>query len=240
MEAQATGNKLHPVLWIAAIAVIILSAAGVAAIFGVIPTSGSASKQAEPVAAALPAPATTAAPVAAPAASAPAPKAAEPAAAEPKPAAKPAKPKVIAKAPESDSLPAPQADPKPAEPVLAQTPPPAPAPAICVNCGMIESVVEKTQKGEGSGIGAVAGGVAGAVLGSQVGKGGGKTAATVIGAAGGAVAGHQAERYIRKTTKWEVIVRFEDGTAREFDFNAQPAWRVGDRVKVENNVITAR
>lgn len=208
MEAQATGNKLHPLLWVAAVAVIILSAAGVAAIFGVIPTVGSSSKQAEPVAA-VPAPAT------APAAAA---KPAEPAPARKVAAAKPA-------------------ESKPAQQAASQ---PAPAPAICPNCGTIESVTEKTQKGEGTGIGAVAGGVAGAVLGSQVGKGGGKTAATVIGGVGGAVAGHQAERYIRKTSKWEIIVRFEDGTAREFDVDTQPVWRVGDRVKVENNVITAR
>lgn len=217
MEAQTTGNKMHPVLWIAAIAVILLSAAGIGAIFGVIPTVGSSSKQAEPVTAVpAPAPATAPATAAKPAEQAPAKKVA---------AAKPAENK-----PEQKTASQPTQ-------VAAQ---PVPAPAICLNCGTIESVVEKTQKGEGTGIGAVAGGVAGAVLGSQVGKGSGKTAATVIGAAGGAVAGHQAERYIRKTAKWEIIVRFEDGTAREFDFDTQPVWRVGDRVKVENNVITSR
>lgn len=215
MEAQATGNKLHPVLWIAAVAVIILSAAGVAAIFGVIPSVGSSSKQAEPVAAV---PAAGTAPAAA----------AKPA--EPTPARK------VAAAKPAESKHAQQAEARPAQ-VAAQ---PAPAPAICVNCGTIESVVEKTQKGEGTGIGAVAGGVAGAVLGSQVGKGGGKTAATVIGGVGGAVAGHQAERYIRKTTKWEIIVRMEDGTAREFDVDTQPVWRIGDKVKIDNNVIMAR
>lgn len=204
MEAQVPSNKMHPILWIAAIAVILLSAAGIGAIFGVIPTAGSSSKSAEPVAAAKPTE------------QAPAKKVA---------AAKPAENK-----PEQKTASQPTQ-------VAAQ---PAPAPAICLNCGTIESVVEKTQKGEGTGIGAVAGGVAGAVLGSQVGKGGGKTAATVIGAGAGAVAGHQAERYIRKTAKWEIIVRFEDGTTREFDFNTQPVWRVGDRVKVENNVITSR
>lgn len=212
MEAQATSNKLHPLLWVAAVAVIILSAAGVAAIFGVIPTVGSSSKQAEPVAAVPTAPAATARP------------------AEQPPARK------VAAAKPAETKPAQKSATQPTQ-VAAQ---PAPAPAICVNCGTIESVTEKTQKGEGTGIGAVAGGVAGAVLGSQVGKGGGKTAATVIGGVGGAVAGHQAERYIRKTTKWEIIVRMEDGSAREFDVDAQPVWRVGDKVKVENNVITSR
>ena len=50
----------------------------------------------------------------------------------------------------------------------------------------------------------------------------------------------QAERYIRKTTKWEIIVRMEDGTAREFDVDTQPVWRIGDKVKIDNNVIMAR
>jgi outer membrane lipoprotein SlyB len=221
MEAQTPGNKMHPVLWIAAIAVILLSAAGIGAIFGVIPTADSSSKQSEPVTVAAPAPAAAAKP-------------AGQASTEPKPA--PAK--KVATAKPAESKPAPKAETQPAQ-AAAQPAPPA-APAICVNCGTIESVTEKTQKGEGTGIGAVAGGVAGGLLGSQIGGGSGKTAATVVGVAGGAVAGHQAERYIRKTTKWEIIVRFEDGTAREFDFNTQPAWRVGDKVKVENNVITAR
>jgi outer membrane lipoprotein SlyB len=212
MEAQATSNKLHPLLWVAAVAVIILSAAGVAAIFGVIPTVGSSSKQAEPIAAVPTAPAATARP------------------AEQPPARK------VAAAKPAETKPAQKSATQPTQ-VAAQ---PAPAPAICVNCGTIESVTEKTQKGEGTGIGAVAGGVAGAVLGSQVGKGGGKTAATVIGGVGGAVAGHQAERYIRKTTKWEIIVRMEDGTAREFDVDTQPVWRIGDKVKIDNNVIMAR
>jgi len=212
MEAQATSNKLHPLLWVAAVAVIILSAAGVAAIFGVIPTVGSSSKQAEPIAAVPTAPAATARP------------------AEQPPARK------VAAAKPAETKPAQKSATQPTQ-VAAQ---PAPAPAICVNCGTIESVTEKTQKGEGTGIGAVAGGVAGAVLGSQVGKGGGKTAATVIGGVGGAVAGHQAERYIRKTTKWEIIVRMEDGTAREFDVDPQPVWRIGDKVKIDNNVIMAR
>ena len=37
MEAQTTGNKMHPVLWIAAIAVILLSAAGIGAILAGLP-----------------------------------------------------------------------------------------------------------------------------------------------------------------------------------------------------------
>ncbi|MEZ5614521.1 MAG: glycine zipper 2TM domain-containing protein [Rhodocyclaceae bacterium] len=221
MEAQATGNKLHPVLWAAAVAVIVLSAAGVAAIFGVIPTVGSSSKQAESITAAEPAPTSAAAPAVP---------------AKPAEQASPAPARKVATAKPAVSRPAQKTAAQPAQ-VAAK---PAPAPAVCINCGTIESVVEKTQKGQGTGIGAVAGGVAGAVLGSQIGKGSGKTAATVLGAAGGAVAGHQTERYVRRTAKWEIIVRMDDGTAREFDLSTQPVWRAGDKVKVENNIIMAR
>jgi len=239
METQATGNKLHPLIWVAAIAVILLSAAGIGAIFGVIPTAGSSSRQAEPVAAAMPAP--TQAPVAAPA---PATKPVEQAAPEAKPAPAP-KPKVAAKSPEAKPAPAPIVEPTPAPAPAAQAapvavqPPPV-APAICMNCGIIDSVREIEQKGEGTGLGAVAGGVGGAILGSQVGKGSGKTAATVIGTVGGAVAGHQVEKHVRSTKKYEVLVRFEDGASRTFMLDSQPSWRIGDRVKVENNVIMAR
>jgi outer membrane lipoprotein SlyB len=218
MNTQVTGNKMHPVLWIAAIAVILLSAAGIGAIFGVIPTAGSSSKQGEPVAAAVPAQAPAAVPATAP-------KAAEQAAPAPKPAPKP---KVVAKAPEAAPA-----------PVVAQTAPP-PAPAICVNCGTVEDIRQIEQKGEGTGIGAVAGGVAGAVVGSQIGKGGGKTAATVLGTVGGAVAGHQVEKYVRRTVKHEVVVRLEDGATRVFTYDTQPSWRIGDRVKIDNGVLVTR
>lgn len=227
MEAQATGNKLHPVLWIAAVAVIALSLAGVGAIFGVIPTSGSATKPDEPVAAVTAPPS-----AAAPATSVAAPKAAEPAAPEHKPAPR----KVAVKAPETK--PAPAAVPQPAQATQPAAPPPAPA--ICINCGTVDNIREVTQKGEGTGIGAVGGAVAGGLIGSQIGKGSGRTAATVIGAVGGGVAGHQVEKHVRSTKKYEVTVHFEDGSSRVFTYDTQPAWRIGDRVKNDNGVLVSR
>lgn len=224
MEAQTTGNKMHPVLWIAAIAVILLSAAGIGAIFGIIPTADSSSKQSEPVTAALPS-------AAKPGEAAPA-KAAEPATApSAQSAQKPAKPKTVAKAPET--APAPKA-----EPVVAQAPPPAPA--ICMNCGTVDNIREVTQKGEGTGIGAVGGAVAGGLIGNQIGGGSGKTIATVVGAVGGGYAGHQVEKHVRSTKKYEVVVRFEDGSSRVYNFDTQPSWRIGDRVKDENGALVTR
>ncbi len=220
MEAQATGSKLHPVLWVAAVAVILLSLAGVGAIFGVIPTAGSSSKPAEPVAAAVPA--TASAPAAAPAA----PKAAEPAAEH-----KPAPAKKVASKP---ATPAP-------EPVqVAAQPAPPPAPAICMNCGMVDNIREVTQKGEGTGVGAVGGAVVGGLIGNQFGGGSGKTAMTVVGAVGGGVAGHQVEKHVRSTKKYEMTVRFEDGSSRVFTYDTMPSWRIGDRVKLDNGVIVSR
>ena len=48
------------------------------------------------------------------------------------------------------------------------------------------------------------------------------------------------EKHVRSTKKYEVLVRFEDGASRTFMFDSQPSWRIGDRVKVDNNVIMAR
>jgi outer membrane lipoprotein SlyB len=222
MEIQAR-NKLHPVLWAAAVAVILFSAAGIGALFGIIPTAVSAPKPAEPVVAAVPAPA--AAPVVEP-------KPAEQKAAEHK---APAKPKVVAKVPE----PAPAPIQPAAAPVLAQASAP-PAPTICINCGTVADIRQVEHKGEGTGLGAVAGGVAGAIVGSQIGKGSGRTAATVLGTVGGAVAGHQVEKHVRKTVKYEVVVHFEDGSSRVFTYDSPPAWRIGDRVKLDNGVLVTR
>lgn len=231
MEAQATGNKLHPVLWVAAVAVILLSLAGVGAIFGVIPTAGSSSKQSEPIAA-VPAQAT--APAAAPA---PVRKAAEPTVEH-----KPAPPKKVASKPAVPAAEPAQVAQVAAPPATQPAAPPAPppAPAICVNCGTVDSLREYEVKGEGTGVGAVGGAVVGGLLGNQIGRGSGKTAATVVGAVGGGVAGHQVEKHVRSTKKYEMTVRFEDGSSRVFNYDSMPVWRIGDRVKLENGMIVSR
>lgn len=213
MQTSSTGNKLHPVLWVAAVAVILLSAAGIGAIFGVIPGVGGTPKQAEPVATAAPEPAAQPAPEAKPA---------------------PAKAKSV-QAPKPAAKPAPQ----PA-PVLAQQSSAQPVAPPCPNCGVIESFREVQQKGEGTGLGAVGGAVLGGVLGHQIGKGGGKDLATVAGAVAGGVAGHQVEKNVRTNVKYQITVRLEDGSSRVLTQSAVPTWRAGDPVRIENGVITAR
>ncbi len=120
---------------------------------------------------------------------------------------------------------------------VAVAPPAAAAKPKCLDCGVVQSVVEVEVKGKGTGAGAVAGGVAGAVIGNQIGEGSGKTAARVIGAAGGAVIGHQVERSVRSTKRHDITVRMEDGSERTVSQEQTPTWRSGDKVRVVNDAL---
>jgi outer membrane lipoprotein SlyB len=102
---------------------------------------------------------------------------------------------------------------------------------------VIESVREVKEPGQAKGVGAVAGGVAGGVLGHKLGKG--KGLVTVIGAAAGAFGGHQIEKQVRAEKHWETTIRLDDGTQRTFDSEAQPSWRVGERVRLVNGELRA-
>ncbi len=90
-------------------------------------------------------------------------------------------------------------------------------------------------------IGAVVGGVAGAVLGRQIGSGSGRDAATVLGGVAGAAAGSRVgrEQPISATTSptYRVSVLTDQGVMRTYEVPATGELRVGDRVRVENNVI---
>ena len=190
-------SRLHPLLAIAAIAVIVFSVAGVAAIFGKIP--GAESKPGDPFVQNM----------------STAPSASQ------------------AMAEERASLAARvQAQPQP----LAQ----APAPVLCADCGVIESIRVAEVKGQGSGLGAVAGGVAGGLIGNQIGHGTGRTVATIAGAAGGAYAGHTIEKNVKKHTVYRVSLRMDDGSLRTVSQREAPAYAVGDRVRVSNGRITER
>ncbi len=109
--------------------------------------------------------------------------------------------------------------------------------AICAECGVIQSVREIAQPGKGGAIGIVGGAVVGGLLGNQVGAGRGKDIATVAGAVGGAVAGNEIQKRVDTAKRYEIAVRFDDGSHRVFTEANPPAWRAGDRVKVVNGVI---
>ncbi len=222
--------KLHPVLWVAAVAVILLSAAGLGAIFGVIPHVGSTTTEAV-------------APVTSPTTMAPAPTPAPVATSQPMPSQQGTEVAPLHKKAATHHEPTrfvQEYQPVPAPGMQASQAVTPSAPPPCRNCGVIESLREIAQQGEGSALGVVAGGVLGGVLGHQVGGGRGKDLATVAGALGGAYAGHEVEKNVRKTVKYETIVRYEDGTSQKFMQDGAPGWRQGDHVRVDNGVIMAR
>ena len=105
----------------------------------------------------------------------------------------------------------------------------------------IEYLPAGTQAATGPNVvGAVVGGVAGAVLGHQVGGGRGRDAATVLGGVAGAAAGSQVGRDAQGMTTapgYRVTVQTDQGVMRTYEVNATGDLRVGDRVRIENNVI---
>jgi outer membrane lipoprotein SlyB len=109
----------------------------------------------------------------------------------------------------------------------------------CSNCGVIESIQIVDVKGNGSYVGKVAGGVVGAVLGSQVGGGKGRTAAQIAGAIGGAVAGNEIEKRTKTSRHFDVTARLTEGGLQTVTYANQPAFIVGQKVKLENGVFVA-
>jgi len=112
-------------------------------------------------------------------------------------------------------------------------------PAVCGNCGVVESIRQQTQRAEGSGVGAGVGAVVGGLLGHQIGGGTGRQLATVAGSVGGAVIGNQVEGNARATRSYVITVRMDNGKTRTFHQSAQPGWRPGDQVRVVNGALRA-
>jgi len=232
MDTETKTSKIHPLTAAAAVAVILVSVTGIAAMTGLLPNF---SKSSEPTV------------VAADSASASAPEisgtptASQPVATAEKapeivPVKKPAvkKPVVVARntEPQPQEAPAPATAPEPA------APPPPPPPPPCMNCGVVEAVNPIQQQAPTSGVGAAAGALLGGVLGHQVGGGNGKTLATIAGAVGGGLAGNAVEKNKNTTTGYEIIVRMEDGSRQRFIIKEQ-RWRSGDHVRVDNGNLSA-
>lgn len=99
------------------------------------------------------------------------------------------------------------------------------------NDGVVESIKKTDTPADASGVGAVAGAVAGGAIGNIAGKKN-KTLSTVIGAVAGGVAGHYGEKYLKKTSNWEVVVNMSTGEKRTINLSAEPEFKVGDTVTV--------
>ena len=114
----------------------------------------------------------------------------------------------------------------------------APLQAICSECGTVAAVREVAEEPKGSGGGAVAGGIVGGLIGNQWGRGATRDIATVLGALGGAYAGNHIEKSVKESKRYDVVVRFEDGSTRTFSSESAPAWQTGDRVILQNGLLT--
>jgi outer membrane lipoprotein SlyB len=219
-------SRIHPLIAGAAAAVILASATGIAAMTGLLPTSHAVTEPAQPV--------TT---VAAQVASAPI--------ATPQPApvqqtaqqAAPARPRErpthsapAAAAPRYANNQAYQAayDPATPRPVAAD---PYAGEVVAINT---VQAPEPT-----TGLGALGGAVAGGLVGNQFGGGHGKILTTIAGAVGGGLAGNGIEHAVRKQTTYEVRVRMQDGSYRNFSYQTQPPVQIGQRVHVSGDSLTA-
>jgi outer membrane lipoprotein SlyB len=108
---------------------------------------------------------------------------------------------------------------------------------VCKNCGIVAGVRAVKTPGEGTGVGAVAGGVVGGVVGHQFGSGHGKDAMSILGVIGGAVAGHEVEKEVKATTRYEVDVRLDNGQLTTVGVPGNPGPIVGTRVRIENGQL---
>ena len=118
--------------------------------------------------------------------------------------------------------------------------PPPPPPVICNECGRVASVRVIEQEGKTGVGGMIAGGVVGGLLGHQVGKGRGRDVATIAGAAGGAYAGNKVEGKMNASKTWAVLVRFDNGSERTYNFDTDPGLMSGDTVKASGNGLVRR
>ena len=216
---------IHPLAWVAGIAVILASAVGIGAAMGWLPTSTThetvattmMEKQSADTAAKTGFPEPSKEHMSAP-------------------PAKPARATERSTEPTRTSKASSGAAPLPVLP-SSSTGMSGTATPRCAECGVVASVREVETKGAGSGLGAVGGAVLGGVLGNQVGAGRGQDVATVVGAIGGGLAGNEVEKRVKSTKSHVVTIRFDDGSTRDINTAGDSNWRAGDKVKVVEGVI---
>ncbi|MFM0278728.1 glycine zipper 2TM domain-containing protein [Paraburkholderia sediminicola] len=218
-------SRIHPLVAGAAVAVILASATGIAAMTGLLPTSHAVTEPAQP-----------ATPVAAQIASAPvaAPQAAP--VQQTVQQAAPARPRVhhTHSAPPVDA-------PRYANNQGYQAPyDSAPArPVADPYAGEVVAINTVQAPEPTTGLGALGGAVAGGLVGNQIGGGRGKILTTIAGVVGGGLAGNGIEHAVRKQTTYQVQVRMQDGSYRNFSYPTQPDVQIGQRVHVSGDSLTA-
>lgn len=229
LPSNPQSNRIHPLIAAAAVAVILVSGTGIAAIAGWLPTSRAVSA---PPAQSAPAAMQSAQIASAPVTAAPAPS-----------------------APRSESNEAARVS-RQHHHVVRTTPAyrdgegsyqnagaygsAAPrASAYDPNAGEVVAINPVQSPEPTTGIGAVGGAIAGGLLGNQFGNGRGRTLATIAGAVGGGFAGNGIEHQVRKATSYQVQVRMQDGSYRNFDYTTQPPFQPGEHVRVVGESLAA-
>jgi outer membrane lipoprotein SlyB len=229
MNTSLTSNspqrgRIHPLVAGAAVAVILASATGIAAMTGILPASRATtapSPQAVPVAAQI-----ASTPVASPQ-----PKAEQHVTREEAP--------VPPRVHHHRSVPVEQAPRYANNDTYQNSAQLAPRPvAVDPNAGEVVAVNTVQEPEPTTGLGAVGGAVAGGLLGNQVGGGRGRVLATIAGAVGGGFAGNGIEHAVRKATSYQVQVRMQDGSYRNFNYSTQPPVQVGERVRVSGDSLS--
>lgn len=223
---QPQRSRIHPLVAGAAVAVILASATGIAAMTGLLPTSHAVTEPALPVTAA--AQQIASAPIATPQ-PAPVQQTAQQAAPVRPPVHHPHR-ATPAAAPNYANNQGYQA------PYEAATPRPVAADPYAGEVVAINTVQAPEPT---TGLGALGGAVAGGLVGNQIGGGRGKILTTIAGAVGGGLAGNGIEHAVRKQTTYEVQVRMQDGSYRNFSYPTQPAVQVGQRVHVSGDSLSA-
>ncbi len=225
MDTIKTKTRIHPLVAGAAVAVILVSAVGVAAITGVLPgahgqaqpglidSTGHIQSADTPVGVALPANGAAA--------------------------------QGNGVAPQGNSFAPPantayNAPPPPNTPAPPDNQAPPSQVAPCHTCGVVESVQAIEHQAHPSGVGAVAGAIIGGVIGNRFGGGNGRALTTVAGAVGGGVAGNAIEKHTNTSVSYQVRVKMENGKVRTFPYAAQPGWHAGDRVQIVQGSLSAR
>jgi outer membrane lipoprotein SlyB len=122
--------------------------------------------------------------------------------------------------------------------------PPAVAPALagpapaCDRCGKVESIREVAVKDQWTPLGSVPSssdlGPTGVAV-YQIGPGFSNQGQVLVGAAGGGV--YQTRANQRNRTRWEIVVKMDDGSGRSVVQNYEPLLVVGDRVRVFGSQI---
>ncbi|WP_116138140.1 glycine zipper 2TM domain-containing protein [Trinickia diaoshuihuensis] len=226
LPSNPQSNRIHPLIAGAAVAVILVSATGIAAITGWLPTSHAVSAPPEQGASAAmqigqvaSAPSTTAPVYRAPHTES------DRVANEPRPHHRIER-----------TAPSQEAGYRDADNSYRSTA--SRSPAYDPNAGEVVAVNATQAPEPTTGIGAVGGAIAGGLLGNQIGNGRGRTLATIAGAVGGGLAGNGIEHEVRKATSYQVQVRMQDGSYRNFTYATQPQFEPGEHVRVVGESLT--